>query len=129
MLYRTALSVPWFKVIFSTLSSNFLILSIDLPAIRNPRSSINKRQITFGTCISISTNSPLIYIRKKIEDTSNPYDILVAILHLGFMNPLIISSTYVSIRKDCIHLIRLSSISRLAIFGLAWLIKHNQMRL
>ncbi len=111
----TALFVPQSKVIFFAFSNGFLIFSMDLPATKNPRSSINDRQVISGTRLSISKNTPLMYIRKRMGDTGDLCGILVSTLHLGLMNLSITSSTLLLVRKDCVHPIRSSLIPRSAI--------------
>lgn len=89
---------------------------MDLPATKNPRSSINNKQVISHTYFSISKNIPLMYIRKKMGDTGNPCGILVFTLHLCLMNLSNISCTHLLIRKDYAYPIKSLLILKSAIF-------------
>lgn len=108
--------VPQSKIIFIAFFNNFLIFNMDLPASKNPRSSINNKQIISHTYFSISKNISLIYIRKKMGDIGNLCDILVFTSHLGLMNLSIISCTHLLVRRDYIYPIISWLILKSAIF-------------
>lgn len=95
---------------------------MDLPATKNSRLSINNRQVISGIYLSIFRNTSIIYIRKKIEDTGDCCSILVSILHLGFINSLVITTTHLLVKKNCVYPTRSLRQDRL-FFKLTWLAK------
>ena len=63
----------------------------------------------------ISKNILPIYIRKKIEDINNLDDIPVFILHLGLIYLSITIFINLSVKKDCVYLIKLLLVLKSAI--------------
>ncbi len=70
----------------------------------------NNSQVMYERRVSVSENTSLIYIKKRMEDTGDHCGIWVSILCLRLINPSITSSTHLSDRKNFVYQIRLSLI-------------------
>ena len=75
-------------------------MSFILPSIINFKSSIKNRLIILGIFSSISSNTSLIYIRKRIEDIKKSYGMLILINISGLIYPFIINLIFLFIVKD-----------------------------
>ena len=94
-IFRTS-----YSIIILLIFCRIFITSFILPSIMNFRLFIKDRQVIWGIFSFTFLNTPLIYIKKRIGDTGEPYGISIFIIISGFIYPSIISSTFLFIIKD-----------------------------
>ena len=75
-------------------------MSFILSTIINPRSFIKNKLIIKGIFFFISSNIPLIYIRKRIGDIKKLYEMFILINISGLIYSFIIGLIFLSVIKD-----------------------------
>ena len=68
-----------------TFLREFLISNMNLLTAKKSKSFMNNRQIMSCTCLLISENRPLMYIRKRIGDIGDSCGISIFALYLRLM--------------------------------------------
>lgn len=84
--------------------------STELPLTRNPKSSINETEDIFGDVAVTASNNPLIYIRNRIGDTGEPYEIPVSTSLSRFLCSSKTILTLLSVKNDWVQPIKSLSI-------------------
>lgn len=113
--YVTALVLPHSKTVVTTVHKVWTISVTDVPKAINPRSSANDKDVTVRLFSIIVSNTPLIYIRKKMGETDDPWEMPVSI-SLSLLSYLLMTNWISrSVKKDLVYATRSLSISRLII--------------
>ena len=89
----------------------------------NPRLSINKRAVTKRQNSKTKSKNLLMYIRKRIDEAEDLYEILVSISFFLFSCLSIIIYIFRSVKKNLVYATKFPLISSLIIYPKSWFLK------